>query len=505
MVSVTALLVTAILVVTILYLRPNRYAKLPRGPPGLPLLGNLLELPTTFMYLKLDEWSKQYGPVFSFNAMGQRTVVVNSVKAAGDILDRMSAHSSNRPAWIKANQFLSRGNNIVVLHQGETWRRLRKAIHEVLNIRVVDGFRSMQREEAAITIRDLLAHPKVDLVKHFHRVSASIAWRALYGGEPLILNGSDPSERIDELSADTFKASLPGYSIVDMIPPLRHLYASVKWFRKDLDKWFYESTEIYRNLYRGAKDASVLSVPCVANSLSKLPDDYGISQTMKAWTAGALFTAGQDTTATTLRFFVLAMVLHPEVVRKAQTELDAVVGDSMPTFDDKDKLPYVCAVIKEVARWHPAVPLGVPHAASDDFEYNGYIIPRGTWILDNIWSQTHDPTVYPEPEKFNPSRFLNAEGHIKPGAPDSHDDWLGFGHGRRICPGRDLASNSLFIVIASLLWAVEFGTGDGEVAPKESDLVDNFLTVQPAPFKVTLVPRFKDLDIKLAQAINRSL
>ncbi|KZT56625.1 cytochrome P450 [Calocera cornea HHB12733] len=453
------------------------------------------------MYIKLHEWSKQYGPIFSFNAAGQRVVVLNSAKVAGDVLDRLSAYSSNRPAWIKLNDFLSQGGNVVGLPAGDTWRRLRKAIHEVLNVRNVNGFRPMQAQEAAITIYYLLKCPHVNLVKHFHRTSASIVWRSMYGGEPLELNGPDPSERLEELSADAFKAALPGNSLVDMFPPLRHLYSRLAWLRRPFDEWYLESTTIFLDLYGSAKDASALGEPCVSNNLGKLSDDYGISGTMKAWTAGVVFSAGQDTTATSLRFFVLALLLHPEIMLKAHAELDAIIGDRMPTFEDRDRLPYISAIVKEVARWHPAAPSGVPHSASEDFVYEGYMIPRGTWIIDNIWSQTRDPALYHEANTFDPSRFLDGEGRIKSGAPDSHDDWLGFGHGRRICPGRDLAANSLFITFASLLWAFEFRNVEGKAVHEGFGLVDNFITVQPAPFDVDLIPRFKDLDLRLGENV----
>ncbi|KZT56636.1 cytochrome P450, partial [Calocera cornea HHB12733] len=206
-------------------------------------------------------------------------------------------------------------------------------------------------------------------------------------------------------------------------------------------------------------------------------------------------------TAATLTFFVLAMLLHPEVMRTAQGDLDNVVGDKPPTFQDKERLPYLFAIVKEVLRWRPPAPMGLPHAASEDFQYGEYLIPKGAWIIDNLWSQGRDPALYTDPEAFNPSRFLDSEGNIKPGAPDSHDDFLGFGHGRRICPGQNLAINSLFITFAYLLWAFEFRKekdADGnDVILDETDIVDNNLSVFPAPFKVQFVPRFKDLDAKL--------
>jgi len=99
---------------------------------------------------------------------------------------------------------------------------------------------------------------------------------------------------------------------------------------------------------------------------------------------------------------------------------------------------------------------------------------------------------------------LDTRGQLKRGAPDSHDDWLGFGHGRRVCPGREVATNSLFIACAFLLWAFDMRKGqddDGkEVVIGDMDFVDNYLTVQPAPFEVEFIPRFKDLNMKLRSA-----
>ena len=80
------------------------------------------------------------------------------------------------------------------------------------------------------------------------------------------------------------------------------------------------------------------------------------------------------------------MASYPDVQRKAQAERDAVVGhDRLPTFADQDSLPYVSALVKECLRWRVVVPLGMPHASTEDFEFRGYVIPRGTLLIYNIW------------------------------------------------------------------------------------------------------------------------
>jgi cytochrome P450 len=80
------------------------------------------------------------------------------------------------------------------------------------------------------------------------------------------------------------------------------------------------------------------------------------------------------------------MTLFPEAQRKAQEELDRVIGTSrLPTFEDRKNLPYIDAVVKETFRWHPLAPLGLPHMTDEDDVINGYLIPKGSILIPNIW------------------------------------------------------------------------------------------------------------------------
>lgn len=90
------------------------------------------------------------------------------------------------------------------------------------------------------------------------------------------------------------------------------------------------------------------------------------------------------------------MVLSPEAMRKAQEELDRVVGrDRLPKLSDRDHLPSVDAVVKEVLRWNPPLPLGLPCTLIWDDTYRGYFIPAGATVIQNIWAVFRDPSVTP--------------------------------------------------------------------------------------------------------------
>ncbi|PSR93709.1 hypothetical protein PHLCEN_2v4604 [Hermanssonia centrifuga] len=123
------------------------------------------------------------------------------------------------------------------------------------------------------------------------------------------------------------------------------------------------------------------------------------------------------------------MAMYPDAQKKAQAELDRVLGSGrLPTFEDRDSLPYVEAIILESIRWMPAVPLGVSHRIFVEDEYKGYRIPKGTTIIPNAWAMLHNPDDFPSPEEFNPDRFIkNGSLDVKVQDPST----IAFGFGRR--------------------------------------------------------------------------
>lgn len=164
-------------------------------------------------------------------------------------------------------------------------------------------------------------------------------------------------------------------------------------------------------------------------------------------TAAIMYAGGSDTTVSSITSLVLAMILFPEVQRKAQEEIDINIGvDGLPHLGDRDNLPYVNALVKEAIRWLPVTPMGVAHRADEDMSYGGFHIPKGSYLLPAVWWFLHDPNIYSHPSSFDPDRFLEPRNE-----PDPTSE--AFGYGRRICPGRFLADESLFITISRLLAA----------------------------------------------------
>jgi len=200
--------------------------------------------------------------------------------------------------------------------------------------------------------------------------------------------------------------------------------------------------------------------------------------------------AGADTSKASVQAFFLAMVLFPEVQRRAQAELDKVIGpDRLPLFTDRPFLPYIEAVVRETLRWHLVTPLGVPHYSTEDDEYKGYYIPKGSVVIGNAWAILHNPEDYPDPEEFMPERYLTDDGQLNPNVPDP--DIACFGFGRRICPGRYFARDGLFIQIASVLhtFSITPALNEGGIPVTIERAVTSGVASYPMPFQCSITPR----------------
>ncbi|THC93362.1 hypothetical protein EYZ11_007154 [Aspergillus tanneri] len=155
-----------------------------------------------------------------------------------------------------------------------------------------------------------------------------------------------------------------------------------------------------------------------------------------------------------MSYLFLAMILYPEAQEKAQEEIDRVVGTHrLPRFEDRDKLPYINALVKEILRWHPVGAIGFPHQVTEDDICEGYFIPKGAQVLPIVWSFTHDPDLYHDPMVFKPERFLARENYT----PETNPEAFVFGFGRRICPGRILADSSLYLMAKKCLFDGKLG------------------------------------------------
>eukprot|EP00058_Branchiostoma_floridae_P005313 XP_002590801.1 hypothetical protein BRAFLDRAFT_114435 [Branchiostoma floridae] len=204
-----------------------------------------------------------------------------------------------------------------------------------------------------------------------------------------------------------------------------------------------------------------------------------------------LFVAGTETTATTTRWALLYMMLNPDIQEKASSrqllvtvhqEIDSVLGQSAPSYAKRDLLPYTTATLAEVQRINSIVPL-VVRGASRDTTFNGYNIPQEGSFLVNLWSVHMDPQLFPEPNTFQPERFLDQDGNFV-----KHEALIPFSMGHRVCLGEQLAKMELFMLFVSLMQRFTFNLPEGAPEPSMLGKLGGLINV-PFPFELCAVAR----------------
>lgn len=365
-----------------------------------------------------------------------------------ELLDKRSNIYSSRPQMTMlgdsrdATQY-----DQAVLPYGDMWRHHRRLMHNVVGSQAVRNHRPLQDNEIKILVGDLLEIPE-NYVKAIERYSVSVVSSVGFG------------RRIDKMNDIVAQVALKFMEGVDMAIPGLFLMESMP-ILLNLPKVLYplasrmkdSSTQIkafFTSLaHESASESTLLNFSTILVQEQKTSD---LSDNEIAFLTGNLIGGGVDTTASTTLSFIFAMCAFPEVQKKAYEEIDRVVGQSrMPDWTDKEELLYCEAIVSESLRWRTVTVLGgIPHAPIQDDIYENYTIPRGTWIAGNVWSIHRYQKDFPDPDQFNPDRFLeerrpfpNKKGHNA------------FGWGRRQCSGQPLAEQGLFLTFARLLWAFE--------------------------------------------------
>ncbi|KAK7057911.1 cytochrome P450 [Favolaschia claudopus] len=479
----------------------------PPGPSGLPIIGNIHQIRTR-PWLAFTEWSHKYGPLFRINVAGQTTIILNSHKAATDLLDRRSALYSDRPRNIVTR--ILTGDMVFAFSQiGPIWRRMRKAAHDATGPQIVKTYHPLMEREALALTSQMLNFP-TQFNDHIKRASASLLMAIVYGTP--IMHSDDPLvEAIQQHVARNLASAAPGAFLVEYFTWMEKLPRWMCKWRRDAEYWFEKDSAMLNGLFvdSKARQESGDDVPCVVATLIENMDEEGLSEADAAWLGATLFSAGAETSSGQMEWFMISMILHPEAQKAAQHQIDDVVGRGrMPTLEDYEHLPYVRALVKELLRWRPVLPLGVPHRLSQDDWYEGHYIPKDSIVIPNVWALNHDPVVYGEDaEEFRPERHLNDAGNLNTPTKDTHDEsHFSYGFGKRICVGRHVANRSLFIEIATILWSFDIRAPLDEsgktILPDSKPKRDGSLVLRPDHFRCEITPRFPDVSVVIRMYLD---
>ncbi|KAM5534500.1 hypothetical protein V8D89_011832 [Ganoderma adspersum] len=480
---------------------------LPPGPKALPLIGNVLAMPRTDLGPRYARMGDRYGDIIYMDILGQPMIVVNSYEMACELLDKRSATFSGRPELVMA-ELAGMEWMLVLMQYGKEWRRHRRAFHQAFHSEAVAQYQPLQLQMTRRLLSRLLKSPK-NIVQQLNFSFATTLMRLVFGIE--ISEENDKyfamAERVRDIGEDV---AFPGRYPVELIPWLRYLpsWFPGTHFKRIAGKARREAESIRTILHAistKASDSDSAKDSLVSRLLVSGSREFPLLDDLEEFIKGVSTTAyatGVDTTNTISQVFMLMMAMHPEVQRKAQAELDSVVGTSrLPQFSDRSTLPYVNALIMELFRFHVVAPLGIPHRTIADEEYRGYFIPAGTVVSPNIWAMSRDSNEYSDPEAFNPERFLDPERPVRD--PRQY----AFGFGRRICPGRHLAEATVFIVCASILHAFDIRPpvdSNGTPMELEYKVTNDTLLQHPLSYEYVIRPRSADAE-RLVREIEGSI
>ncbi|KAF9523361.1 cytochrome P450 [Crepidotus variabilis] len=476
---------------------------LPPGPKKLPLLGNILDMPKKFEWLAFASWGKEFNSdIIHLSVAGSDFIVLNSVKAANELFEVRSANYSSRPQFKVLNDLMGWDWLISSMPYGDAWRDRRKLFNDYLHPSMTQNYQPAQVEFIRKMLVQLIDSPEAFRATLRHTIGG-IAHTMAYA-LPLKAENDPYIIQAEEATGSILEATTPGAYMVEVVPPLRYL---PKWFpgadfQRRLPYNISLQKEFRNKPFEDVVErmAAGTAKPClVTTCLSQLDEgqDTAKETVVIKDTAAIVFAGGADTTVSGTSSFFLTMLHYPWVQTKAQEELDRVLGPPgtrLPDFNDAADLPYVTAVVKEILRWGPATPTGIAHLASEEDVYEGYRIPKGSMVFGNTWAMLRDEKEYPDPDTFNPERWLK-DGKLNPDVQDP--TVAAFGFGRRQCPGSHVAVDALWILAATVLATIRVSKPlDKNGNPFEQEI--EYLTglmCHPAPFKCTIKPRSKKAEV----------
>ncbi|KAK4101275.1 cytochrome P450 [Parathielavia hyrcaniae] len=472
------------------------------GPQQLPIVGHVHDLSRFSLWLKFKEWADEHGPIYYTKVLDQRLIIVSDEKIAEELLVKRGHIYSGRPQIRSLIRHKEGPAYSALMDRHDIWKAQRRWCHAAMAEAYKHHFYGHVEKEMSRYLGLLLLDPArfLDYTREYcGRVMSRLAWDDATQGRA---TGDSADQTLHCMS-------LPG-PVTNLLTPLWHLPALVNpWYTAEVRRereqraWWLASFRLAKDrMRRGDLPGDTWAYRYFeqlrreGNEGLDQPDD---DEVFASCMLGFLNLVGVVTISGPLKFFLMAMALHPEWQKKAQGEIDRVCGNRMPTMQDYAQLPTVRACLKETLRWRSNVPLGVPHQAEADDEYRGVKIKKGTVILACEWNLNRVPTRYPDGNNYRPERFL------EPGWPTYQEPLTrypnfregvsmhSFGWGRRTCLGQNLADDETFVFAAATLWAFRLAPETcprtGRVVPIDSQATNSHVILEPLPYRMSIKVR----------------
>ncbi|KAL1306467.1 hypothetical protein AAFC00_005165 [Neodothiora populina] len=431
------------------------------GPKGYPILGSAPNVPDKNNFLKFHEWGENYGRIYQVNLAGQNHVWITRDSVAQDLLGKRAANYSERPhiPSLTHDNRVS-GHYLPLMSRNERWTRQRKFGKQIMDKSAKASYYDLPEKESVRLLFDLLTDPSRynhALESFIARVTSRLAWGT-----------AEPADELKQRARELLYGVSPNGSLTNKLAFLKllpdFLVPAKAWehrrFRTE-SRFFTMLQDEVREKARqpGAAESWTRHFLDNREALGFESDAEGAHAVGMHGIAGAL------TIAAPMQSFCLALCHFPHLQRVLHDEIDSVLGDRMPTLNDMPNMPVLRAFIRETLRWRPPVPTGIPHESVKDDIYEGYFIPAGSVMHPLEWSIGRDPEVFPDPDTFNPMRWIDPKYPTYQEPLSKYPTITGysqFGYGRRVCQGMGVVDADLFVGIGAMAWMFKM-SADGQV------------------------------------------
>ncbi|XP_013379323.1 cytochrome P450 1A5 [Lingula anatina] len=468
----------------------GRACPTPPGPIAWPVLGNLLQLGTK-PHVTLTNWRSMYGDVYQMQMGSRPTVVLNGLETCRQALVKQAEDFAGRPAFYSFN-FIGNGKSMGFCDFGTRWKYHRRIAQNGVAMFVNDRHNPIEefiKAEAAFLVQKLNESNGEKFNPHneiYYSVGNIIC--ALCFGKRYRRDEPDFQQLVK--MNEEFMAFAGAGNPVDIMPWTRWLtkrsFDKFIAILKTMDNFCLRKTKEHLDTYDDSltRDITDFLIKTVRDTPQEEKDAAEITDEHIMTTVQEIIGAGFDTIATTLQWGVLLMTRYPEHQAKVRKEIDAIIGqERAPERSDIGTLPFTEACILETMRFSCIFPFALPHSTTRDTVLNGFFIPANTLVFVNQWSITRDESKFPDPEVFDPRRFLTDDGLALDKA--KAELFLPYGAGRRRCPGEPLAKIEMFIFFVTLLQKCRFEP----VVLNMSTESKYGLTLKPKDFEVYVKPR----------------
>ncbi|XP_077245119.1 flavonoid 3'-monooxygenase CYP75B137-like [Tasmannia lanceolata] len=493
-VTVTVLItvLSALLIKKLKKYAANSNFRLPPGPRGLPVVGNLLSLDPD-LHVYFSELTRTYGPILKLKLGNKLGIVVSSPSMAKEVLKDHDTIFANRDVPVAARVIAYGGSDIVWTPHGPEWRMLRRVcVREMLSNTSLNAVYGLRRREIRRTVSRLYGNTgkPVNVGEEMFltvlNVITSMLWGGSLRGEGRSSIGAEFRQVVGEITELLGKPNVsdffPGLARFDLQGVKRQMDGLFLRFDRIFDSIVDQRVRLDREEGEGESEGTdflQILLKLKEEGDSKMP----FTMTHLKALLMDMVVGGTDTTSNTVEYAIAEMMQKPETMRKAQEELEAVVGkDNIVEETHIPGLHYLDAVVKEILRLHPALPLLVPHCPSLSCTVGGYTIPEGARVFINVWAIHRDPSIWENPSEFDPERFLGAASKWDYSGNDFN--YFPFGSGRRICAGTPMAERMVKYSLASLLHSFNWSLPQGA----KLDLSEKFGIVLKKATPLVAVP-----------------